>query len=95
MTPSKNVFPVKKEEESFQPIEMVTFVLNRHMHTHSRSERRTGEEHKTDDGVSPWEWTVGCHGDCVGHVLGGSLVTMGKIKGAKQRKQQEEASSQN
>lgn len=57
--------------------EMVTFLLNIHTCTQSRSERRRGEEHRMD-GVSPWEWTVGCHGNHVGYVIGGSMVTTGK-----------------
>lgn len=60
-------------------------------------DRRTGEEHRMD-GVSPWKWTVNCHGDCVGHVISGGHVNHGEIKKVsnkgKQRKK-EEASSQN
>lgn len=40
------------------------------------------------DGVSPWKWAVGCHGDCVGHVISGSHGNPGEIKGAKQGKHQ-------
>ena len=43
------------------------------------------------DGVSPWKWTVNCHGHCVGHVISGSHVNHGEIKkGIRQGKQQKE-----
>lgn len=76
---------------------MVTFLLNtdthsntnKHTHAHRAGvrDRRRGEEHRMD-GVSPWKWTVSYHGDCAGHVISGTMVTNGNLKGAKQGKQQ-------
>lgn len=48
------------------------------------------------DGVSPWKWAVGCHGDCVGHVISGSHGNPGEIKVPNRENiKKGEASSQN
>lgn len=70
-----------ERKKSLQMSEMVTFLMFPHTRTHRAGlrDRRRGEEHGMD-GVSPWKWTVSCHGDWVGHVIIGSTGNQGREK---------------
>lgn len=94
--PAKRAYSFKVEKESSDEWNVHIFTSTHtfgykqtHTCTRSRSERQA-ERWGAQDGRSPWKWTAGCHGDCVGHVITGTIVTTRKLKGAKQGKQQRE-----